>query len=141
MRMMFCLSVAASLVTLAACGDKSSEALAPSFATGDCILQITSALPTPLSAPAHSTGNQAAWFLKNTGDVSITITGQTGLRTGSVTAVQLHNWTSFPRTLTPGTQIDADAGYSTGNPGTGFVGLTLATSCGSKTAKSFVNVN
>ena len=119
------------LLGLSGCGGQ-PDALSPSFATGTCTLTFTHIGGKTLTVQANSVNNDAGWFIKNTGAVSATITGQTVSKSGNVTAVRPINWATFPYTLAVGGQIDADLFFDAGAPGTGNVGMTISTSWGSK---------
>lgn len=110
---------------------KPEEPLEPSFAVSSCVLTLTQAQTNPLTVPANSTWNQASWFIKNTGTGAVSLTGQqlSAVPKPPITAVRLIAWTSFPTSLAPGEQIDAEIAFDVGASGTGSVGLTVKTSC------------
>jgi hypothetical protein len=133
---------AAVLLGLSACAGESRDPLSPSLAAGStCSYQITYENPKFLTVP-HNSSSWAGWFIKNTGTNGITFTGETRTRSGSVTGTGATNWVPYPYTLAAGSQIDADLTFTTGAPGSGTVGMTVASSCGSIVLPNhFVTVN
>ena len=117
-------------LTIVTC-TKPEEPLEPSFAVSSCVLTLTQAQTNPRTVPANSTWNQASWFIKNTGTGTVSLTGQqlSAVPKPPITAVRLIAWTSFPMSLAPGEQIDAEVAFDVGASGTGSVGLTVKTSC------------
>jgi hypothetical protein len=94
-----------------------------------CAVSTRRAFTNPITVSRNTTNHVAAWFIKNTGTTAVTLSSQVGKRSGAVTAVRTTTWTSFPRTLAPGEQIDADVFFDVGGPGTGIVQLLVGNSC------------
>jgi hypothetical protein len=91
---------------------------------------------------ANTTNNDAQWFIKNTGSNSVTVNSQTLSKSGNVTAVHDGQWVGFPFTMAPGFQLDADVFFDVGSAGTGTVGLSVSTSCGTKVFPTYnVTIN
>lgn len=119
-------------LSMTAC-DSARDALSPSLATApSCTISFTYIGNKTLSVKANSTNNDAGWFINNDGGNAVTISGQSVSKSGNVTAVRAINWASFPTTLGPGSRIDADLFFDAGAAGTGGVGMTISTSCGTK---------
>jgi hypothetical protein len=127
-------AVAGSLaLTLLSC-DKAPDSLSPSLATApSCTISFTYIGSKTLTVQANSKNNDAGWFINNDGTTAVTINGQTVSKSGNIAAVRAINWASFPATLGPGTRIDADLFFDAGAAGTGSVGMSITTSCGTKT--------
>jgi hypothetical protein len=122
------------------CGGGPPDALAPSLATvpSGCSVTFTYIGSKVLTVPANSRNNDAGWFINNAGTTTVTITGQTVSKSGSVTAVRPINWATFPFTMDVGERIDADLFFDVGASGTGGVGMGISTSCGAKTLPAHV---
>ena len=123
-----------SLLLFAAC-DSSPEATNPSLAEvpggGSCNVQLSYLGPKVLVVNRFTTNNNASWHIANNGSSGVTLRGQTLSKSGKVTAVRPNVWAPFPYTLPPGTMIDADLRFDVGGAGTGSVGMTVSSSCGS----------
>jgi hypothetical protein len=121
------------MLTLSNCGE-APDSLSPSLATAPtCTMSFTYIGTKILTVKANSTNNDAGWFINNDGSNAITITGQTVTKSGNITAVRAINWAPFPYSLGAGSRIDADLFFDAGAPGNGSVGMTISTSCGTKT--------
>ncbi len=124
----------ASGLALGACGSElpSGPEARPVDGTASalpCSVTTWRAFANPITVSHHTTNHIAVWFIKNTGTTAVTLTGQVAKKSGAVTAVRTTTWTSFPKTLAPGTQIDADVFFDVGAPGTGVVQLLVGNSC------------
>lgn len=111
---------------------KPEEPLSPSLATtAACSVTMTYLGTKVLTVSANSTNNNASWHVNNNGTSAVTLTGQTLSRGGAVTAVDSNHWAPFPYSLAAGSKIDADLRFNVGASGTGTVGMTVSSSCGS----------
>lgn len=133
-RLSSALSLATAAALASAC-DGHRDALSPSTAVvPTCNVTMTYLGPKGLTVSPNSTNNTASWFVNNNGTSAVTLTGQTVSRSGSVTAVRTTSWTRFPTSLDAGSRIDADVLFDVGASGTGSVGMTVSTNCGSVVA-------
>ncbi|HEX5963038.1 MAG TPA: hypothetical protein VFY42_04905 [Gemmatimonadales bacterium] len=139
-RLLLAFATSGSLA-VAACDQSNETPLRPSFVES-CVVQITRPLANPLVVQDHTTDNNATWFIKNNGTGAVTLTGQILSKSGNVTAVHPNAWAGFPFNLAPGSQIDADLRFDTGNVGTGTVGMKVTSNCGTLTLKAYnVTIN
>src|SRR3954471_4609442 len=135
------LAAVAAVLAVAGCG-QSNQALEPSFATATCAWTITNNGTTTITAPNNAT-RVAGFFIKNTGEVAITITGHSASGSGTVTGAHPEAAT-FPFSVGPGVQADISVTFTTGSTdGLGFVFYTATSSTcgGSKTGKRSVQVS
>jgi hypothetical protein len=111
---------------------KPEEPLSPSLATtASCNVTMTYLGTKVLTVSPNSTNNNASWNVNNNGTSAVTLTGQTLSKSGTVTEVLPNVWAPFPYSLAAGSKIDADLRFSVGASGTGSVGMTVSSSCGS----------
>lgn len=114
---------------------KPDEPLSPSFATtAACNVTVTYLGPKTLAVSPNSSNNNASWHINNNGSSAVSLTGQTLSKSGAVTAVKTNIWAVFPYSLAAGSKIDADLRFDVGASGTGSVGMTVSSSCGSLVA-------
>jgi hypothetical protein len=135
----FSLFATSVLLGLSACGE-SQTPVSPSLAEGSagCSYRVLYANPKYLTVPRNSTNNVAAWFIQNRGTTGITFTNETHHKSGRVIATRRTGWAPYPYTLAPGSQIDADLFFDVGGAGSGTVGMTLSSSCGSITLPNHI---
>ena len=108
------------------------QALSPSRATATtCSVKLSYLGSKFITVVHNSTNNNASWQITNTGTTAITLTGQTLSKSGNVTAVHPNVWAPFPYSLLPGHTIDSDLRFDVGAAGSGSVGMTVSSGCGS----------
>jgi archaellum component FlaG (FlaF/FlaG flagellin family) len=135
------LAALAAVLAVAGCG-QSDQALEPSFSTGTCAWTIANSGTAAIPAP-NNASRSATFFIKNTGDVAITITGHSASGSGTVTGAHAETVT-FPFSVGAGSQIDMSVTFTTGSTdGLGFVFYTVTSSTcgGTKTGKRAVQVS
>jgi hypothetical protein len=88
----------------------------------------------------HNSGpfTDDTWQIKNTGSVNLSITNDIPNKDGHIASVSKDAWVIFPHTLTPMSTIDADVSYNTGAVGSGSVGDSIVTNCGTKAGVTFL---
>jgi hypothetical protein len=127
---------ASFLLVLSAC-DTAREPSSPSLAEvpggggGSCNIQLAYLGNKILVVNRWTTNNNASWHIINNGSSAVTLSGQTLSKSGKVTAVRPNVWAPFPYSLPGGSRIDADLRFDVGGVGTGSVGMTVSSSCGS----------
>jgi hypothetical protein len=122
---------AAALLSLSSCGGESRDPVSPSLAAAapGCSVTVTYANPKTLNVPRNTANLEAAWFIRNTGATTITLTSETRRRSGRVIAT--HNVQGYPYTMPPGWSFDTGLLFDTGAAGTGTTGMTITANCGS----------
>jgi hypothetical protein len=125
-----------------ACQAPTGTSSLPRANVATCALSVS---PTPtkiLDVSANTTGISATWRVKNDDSHSITIDSQSVSATGNVSGLQSTAWTTFPVTLSAGSQIDpAIVLFDAGAAGNGSVTLTLALNCGTASGIHLVRIH
>jgi hypothetical protein len=129
---LFVVLLASSFLLVWSGCSKPEEPLNPSLATtASCNVTMTYLGTKTLIVSPNSTNNNASWHVNNNGTSAVTLNGQTLSKSGVVTAARTNVWAPFPYSLAAGSKIDADLRFDVGASGTGTVGMTVSSSCGS----------
>jgi hypothetical protein len=120
------------ILGLSACAG-SPDALAPSFGAGSqsCNLALSYSGTGTLTPDANSAGNRATWLIQNKGTRAVRLKDQILSSSGAVTAVHAEAWVRFPYNLAAGAQVTSSLSFDVGASGTGTVGMTVSSGCGS----------